>query len=421
MLRAITDLTGYTIAATDGEIGSVERLLFEDDRWAVRHIVVDVGSWLGDRRVLLSPATVERVDDEQQSILVRITREQVRTSPHVDADKPVSRQQELALHAHYGYAPYWGGSGLWGVGYQPYSLLTPPAVTAAIPPTPPAARDSERRDDGDPHLRSTKEVIGYRLCASDGEAGHVDDFILDDDSWSIRYLVVDTSSWPGGRRVLVPPEWVHDIQWGRAQLHVQATRETVRNRSEYRKRELAVHAAGRTEERVFHVNEIIGKSVVTVGNGEKLGTIADVLFDTSSQQLVGLVIGSGVLRNEHVLPLTEVQTVGRDAVLVRSAEHVMNPREWKESDVSATRWSAIKGRHVVTADGREIGHASDFLVEEHSGALGGIEIEERSLAGLRHRRHVVASPPAPRIGPDVIVVADDTARDPVTAGAKDPG
>ena len=248
MLRVLSDLKGYTIAGSDGEIGAVRRFFFEDEHWVVRHIVVDVGSWFSRHRVLISPAAVERIDDEQRRLIVGLTRERVRTSPDIDTDKPVSRQHETALNHHYGYTPYWGGAGPWAGGYHPYALLAPSAVPTPAPPDAPAGGGS-----GDPRLRSTKELSGYRLRAGDVAAGRVDDFIVDDESWAVRYLTIDTGTKPGGRRVLMPASWVREIDWSRQQVSVDGSAERVRNRPEYRPGELAVLARQTKEERVYHV------------------------------------------------------------------------------------------------------------------------------------------------------------------------
>ena len=169
---------------------------------------------------------------------------------------------------------------------------------------------------------------------------------------------------------------------------------------------------------MYRVSDMIGKTVVSVNSGEKLGTISDALLEPEGVGLIALVIGSGLLGKERVLPLTDIQTLGRDTVLARTDEHLMNAREWRESDVSATRSSAVKGRRVVTADGREIGHVSDFLVDETTGAFGGLEVESRSLAGLRTHRQMILASAAPKVGPDAIVVdqaALDASREHVAA------
>lgn len=243
MLRPSADLTNRTIAAIDGEIGSIDRFFFDDERWTIRHIVVDLGKWLPGRRVLISPAAVVAIDDDRAAVHVNLTRETVRESPDVDTDKPVSRQQELVLHRYYGYAPYWGGGGLWAGGYFPAGLAVPPPSGAAFEPEamPPldAGQGERQAQGGDSHLRSTREVAGYHLRTSDGEVGHVDDFILDDENWALRYLLVDTSNWPGGRSVLLPVEWVTEVDWSRLQIGLRASAQQVRGSREYSREQLA--------------------------------------------------------------------------------------------------------------------------------------------------------------------------------------
>ena len=165
------------------------------------------------------------------------------------------------------------------------------------------------------------------------------------------------------------------------------------------------------EARVFHVEDMIGKSLVSTSTGERIGTVSDGLLDAAGTRLLGLVVGKGMLAAEHVLPLADVQLVGPDAVLVRTGEHVLTATEWRDSEVTATRCSALKGRRVVTEDGRLLGQVSGLAVAEETGALQAVEVEQRSLAGLRHHRLIVAAPPLPRIGPDAVVVANESLPD----------
>lgn len=227
MLRSSNHLQRLAIRAQDGEIGTVESLFFDDQLWTVRHIVVDTGKWLPGRRVLISPAAVEGIDDESATMRVRLTKEKVRNSPDVDTDRPVSRQQEMQLHEYYGFAPYWGGVGLWGGGFYPPALITPStlAPTGAAPSVP---RDAPApAEAGNPHLRSTKEVAGYDVAAADRTIGHVESFLVDGGTWSINYVIVDTSNWPGGRKVAVPASSVRSVQWGERKISVDLTAEAV--------------------------------------------------------------------------------------------------------------------------------------------------------------------------------------------------
>lgn len=225
MLRSTEEMQGYTLRARDGDIGTVADFYFDDERWALRYLVADTGSWLTGRSVLISPLAIAGVDWGAERLDLTLTREQVERSPDIDTDRPVSRQHELEYYNYYGWAPYWGGAGLWG------PVAYPPApVPAAMPaPAPPVAE----RERGDSHLRSAKEVRGYTIGALDGEIGRVGDFIVDDRDWAIRYLVVDTGGWLSGRSVLVTPQWIAGVSWEGARVDIDLTRDTIRNSPEF--------------------------------------------------------------------------------------------------------------------------------------------------------------------------------------------
>ena len=100
-----------------------------------------------------------------------------------------------------------------------------------------------------PHApgRSVDEVTGYHIHAVDGDIGHIDDFMIDDRSWTIRYLMIDTSNWIGGRTVLVAPEWASRIDWTKKEIYVDVTREDVEQSPEY---DPSADIDGRYEERL---------------------------------------------------------------------------------------------------------------------------------------------------------------------------
>lgn len=226
MLHSVGDLQGYTIGALDGDIGSVDDLYFDDERWAVRYLVATAGGWLTGRQVLLSPLSLGEADWQARRLYVTLTKEQVANSPDIDTDKPVSRQHEAEYHEYYGYPYYWGGMGLWGAYPYPRPIMPPP------PASPGAAADRRQavatQEAGDTHLRSVKAVTGYDIGALDGEIGHVGDFVVDDEDWAIRWLVVDTGNWLlGGRKVLVSPGWVTQVSWDRRRVDVDLTRATI--------------------------------------------------------------------------------------------------------------------------------------------------------------------------------------------------
>jgi hypothetical protein len=228
MFRKTTQLRGCAVQAADGGIGGVVGTLFDDERWVVRYLVVDTGTWLPGRKVLISPLNVRDLDWNSSTVRLSLTREQVRNSPDIDSDKPVSRQREIDFYRYYGYPRYWGGIGLWGAADTPEMLARADDArkVAEI-----AARGGRPEDV---HLRDAGVVAGYHVQATDGEIGHVEDFVIDDRTWAIRYLVIDTSNWLGGRRVLFAPEWVTNVSWADSKVYVAADRRGVENSPPYR-------------------------------------------------------------------------------------------------------------------------------------------------------------------------------------------
>ena len=243
MMRNVKDLRGYAIRATDGVIGTVDDFYFDDDNWGIRYLVVDTGTWLSGRKVLISPMAIGSPDWAVQELPVSLTKAQVRQSPDNDTRKPVSRQHEAEYSRYYGYPYYWGGAGLWGMGAYPGGLTAQDTIHEELrtPTHPP-------RTPGDCHLRSSNAVVGYHVRATDGDIGQVDDLLVDDQTWAIRYLIVDTNRWWRGRQVLVAPRWIGDVSWFLSTVSVNLTRRAIRNAPRYdpeaqfdRQREQALH------------------------------------------------------------------------------------------------------------------------------------------------------------------------------------
>ena len=239
MLRNLKDLENYTIGATDGEIGHVKDFYFQDDAWVVRYFVVETGTWLSSRKVLISPISVHHPDWHTPTLPVSITREQVKNSPHIDTDKPVSRQNEQEFLGYYGYPSYWGGMGMWGDGLYPYAMVPGDAGLGVDRVTRERELEAYLRDErfrhrhDDPHLRSCNALTGYDIHATDGDIGHVSGYLVDDDTWAIRYLIVDTSKWWVGHKVLIAPPWITGVHWARQEVTVDLSREAIRNAPPY--------------------------------------------------------------------------------------------------------------------------------------------------------------------------------------------
>lgn len=224
MLRSTKEITGYTLKAMDGEIGRCKDFLFDDRRWAVRYMVADTGKWIPERKILISPISLGDPDWGTSQFPVRLTKEEVKKAPPLEEDEPVSRQHEMTLSQYYGYPYYWVGNSLWG------PEATPERLKKRIEE---ARADSQEAQEGDPHLRSVKAVTGYDISATDGEIGHVEEFIVEDDTWALRYMVVDTRDWLPGRKVLISPDWVDDLDWNAEKARVSMTREQVENSPKY--------------------------------------------------------------------------------------------------------------------------------------------------------------------------------------------
>jgi hypothetical protein len=233
MLRNINDLYGFSVAASDGLIGEVRDCYFDDQAWTIRFFVVETGPWLGGRKVLISPIAVHSLDGAGKSLSASMTREQVKKSPDVDTSKPVSRQHEVEQFGYYGYPYYWGEGNLWGGGPRPgMSLAGYGSVGLPTGPTTDfvAAQAQLHRDRGDdPHLRSCRAIERYHIHATDGDIGHVESMLVDDEAWIIRYLVVNTSDWWLGHQTLVAPPWFTDISWLDATVSVDLTRQAVKD------------------------------------------------------------------------------------------------------------------------------------------------------------------------------------------------
>ncbi|WP_069658457.1 PRC-barrel domain-containing protein [Arcticibacter eurypsychrophilus] len=226
MKRSVKSLVGFTIGATDGEIGKVKEFYFDDKTWTIRYLIVDTGSWLSGRKVLISPEAVIMPNWELNTFFVNLTMDQVKQSPDIDTEKSVSRQHEIELYKHYTWGSYWGNMGLSGMASSfPISVEEEVQKDNEVP-----LNDTS---DYDSNLRSTANIKGYNIKASDGEIGDVVDFIFDDSSWKLVFMVVDTGSWFPGRKVLISPEWVKEINWYTSTVTVNCTVDQVKNSPEY--------------------------------------------------------------------------------------------------------------------------------------------------------------------------------------------
>ncbi len=238
-LRRTKDIGDYTIGALDADIGTVHDFYFDDRQWTIRYMVVETGAILSGRKVLISPTALREPAWSPLRLWADLTSEQVRRSPSIDLLKPLSRQHEIEHHDHYGWPYYWLGEGLWGAWPHPAALAKAPRRKG---------KAGKKTITTDAHLRSTREVTGYHVTAIGGEIGHVEDFLFDDQSWEIRYVIVDTRNWWAGKRVLIRPQWIKRVSWKKRMIYINHSRELVRKSPKWdphqavsRKYELQLH------------------------------------------------------------------------------------------------------------------------------------------------------------------------------------
>jgi hypothetical protein len=227
MLWNSHEINGFTIRAEDGTLGTVYDFLFEDRTWLIRWLVVDTSHWLPNRKVLLPTFSLGHPDPRKKEFDVRLTKKQVEESPSTNTDLPVSRQMETHIFENYGWWPYWG------VAYIPPSHL---------PPNGSAALDTESRD-GDPHLRSLRQVSGYQIHARDGIVGPVNQFLIGESDWGIHYLLVEPHHGRPDRKVMISPNWIDRVDWIAAEISLTVDRAAVISLPDYTSESLIASGA----------------------------------------------------------------------------------------------------------------------------------------------------------------------------------
>ena len=222
-LRRIHDVTELTIRAADGEIGRAQEVYFDDRSWAVRYLVVKTGGWLLGREVLLAPAAIDEIEETTRTMKLALTKQQIERSPPIDVAKPLSREYEIVYFQHFQWAPYWEpGPTTWG-GSVPYPGTPPMNFDTALPADAPKNQ----------HLRSSKEISGYEMHATDGAIGHVEDLIVDDQDWIVRYVQGDTKNWLPGKKILLQTMRIDHISWAERSVAVILPRHAIESAPAY--------------------------------------------------------------------------------------------------------------------------------------------------------------------------------------------
>jgi len=220
MLRSLKELLRYRVKAADGDIGGIVDFLLDDEHWTVRYLVVETPGFFNGRQILITPISFHHADWATKRFHLALTLAKIKNSPNVGVDHAVSRQHERDYYGYYGYPQYWGDLGVWGMGAYPRALASNRWFDVA-------GENYEKL--GDFHLHSVKEVQGFHIQGSHDAIGHVEDCIVDDATWSVRYWVVDTSNWWLGREILIAPEWASRISWKERRFDVALSRQSIAN------------------------------------------------------------------------------------------------------------------------------------------------------------------------------------------------
>ncbi|GCD12223.1 hypothetical protein Ctaglu_38460 [Clostridium tagluense] len=226
MLNKAKTLKNYKLSCIDGEIGKVKEFYFDDHFWAIRYLIVNTGNWLTGRQVIISPYALAGVNKEEQSITINLTKNQIENSPSLYNDEPISRQYEEDYYKYYEWPTYWGASTMWG--------------TNGLYPSIESSQDQEKlmgspqvNEQWENRLHMASDVIGYDIQATDGTIGHVDDFIIDDKTLAIRYLIIDTKNWLPGKKVLISPKWIERVSWDESKVFITLLRDDIKQSPEY--------------------------------------------------------------------------------------------------------------------------------------------------------------------------------------------
>ncbi len=229
MIRSLYNLFDDTVEAEDGAIGDVLDFYIDDFNWQVRYIVVEPEDDLTSLpAVLLSTVSLGKPDDDNAAIPTNLNRDVVKDSPEIDLEGNLTREQEIELHNYYGWPFYWGPTTVSGVG--PGNLL---AAYPLIESKEQAEENPDAELKDNPHLHSAQRIIDFRIHARDGEIGHIQDFLIEDDKWNILYLVADTGGLLQGRQVLLSPNWIEQVDWEAGEVDIDLARDTIEKSPEY--------------------------------------------------------------------------------------------------------------------------------------------------------------------------------------------
>jgi hypothetical protein len=217
MLQDIEEIYGDKLAALDGDIGHVKEFYFDDKTWTIRYLVADMGSWLTGRHVLLSPDTFGRLDKQEKTLHVKLHKKQIENSSSLESHRSISRQYEMEYYCYPAEAP-----------------VNWPAVNRVLIPSLKSDAEAhlQHHRRAEKHLQSTRAVTGYSIQATDGTIGHVSGLLTDDQTWTIREVVVETGHWYPNKQILISINKIERISYEESKIFVNLTKADIQRTAE---------------------------------------------------------------------------------------------------------------------------------------------------------------------------------------------
>jgi len=225
MLRHASKIIGCDVVSSDGSVGKVHDILFDEVSWTFQHLVADIGSWLAGERVLLPLAAVGEVDEVERQLQVHLTKGEIEHCSGVSTCTTASEEAQVLL------GKYW----MWTT--TSFAHL-PPEASRVMDSEATADEKEEVEDKVESRLRSVRESDGYHIAAPDGDIGHLTELVVDSDTWQIQYLVVNTGNWLLRRNVLIPRAALESIHWADRKVHLSITKNEIKNSPEYDPKEM---------------------------------------------------------------------------------------------------------------------------------------------------------------------------------------
>ncbi len=217
-------LKSFDVVGKDEDFGSVDDALIDEKDLTIRYFTVKTGNWFSGEKMYISPASIESINVNDEVITTDITKEEAENAPRLEGRELIDRTYETNFHTHYGLNPYWTGPGVWGTSFTARELAAQQPVAMPEP---------EEDSKGEPEIYKAKDIIRYEFAAQDDSFGQVEDLLIEEDSYKVRYFVIDTRKFFGGKKVLISADWVENIDWIKAQIQTNVTKEQVENSPEY--------------------------------------------------------------------------------------------------------------------------------------------------------------------------------------------